>query len=139
MGKKRVDRRPDQRPTGPGAGTDPGNPEAGRMLEELPGRRGFEKPAGRPIDKSLPTPGAGGRSQDIFEEGRSDRESGRPVQLEEDEERSDRESGRAVQLEEDDGEVRTDRKLGRPVQLEGAEPQKGRQGRSPREVEPTTR
>jgi hypothetical protein len=121
MSKKH--RRRDEKPTGPDAGTyDPGNPEAGRMPEDFPGRKGLERPAGGPIDKPLPTPGAGDRGRDIFDGERSDRESGRPVQLEgdEDDERSDRESQRPVQLEED-GQW------------------KGRQGRSPREVEPTKR
>ena len=104
MSRKPVGRRPNEKPTAPGAGPNkPGNPEPGRMSGDLPGRKEFEKPAGRPLDKPFPAPGAGGKGEDLFDGERSDRESGRPVQLEsdEDEERSDRELGRPVQLEDD--------------------------------------
>ena len=123
MSKKPADRRPDENPTGPGAGAyAPGNPERDRMPDDVRERKGFEKPAGRPIDKQLPTPGAGGKGKDFFEGERSDRESGRPVQLEGDEENE-----------------RSDRASGRPVQLEGDEQSKSRQGRSPREAESAKR
>ena len=127
MSKKPVARRPDEKPTGRGPGAyDPGSPEAGRMPEDSPERKRFETPEGRPIDKPFPAPGAGGRGKDIFEGDRSDRESGRPVQLEEDEDgtRSDRESGRPLQLDREE----------RP-----SEERKGRQAGSPREAEPPKR
>ncbi len=117
--------RPDQKPTGPGAGTyDSGKPDAGRMPEDFPGRKGFEKPAGGPIDKPFPAPGAGGRGKDIFDAERSDRESGRPIQLEEDD---------TVDAE------RSDQEAGRPVQLDGDQRRKDRPERGPHEVESTTR
>jgi hypothetical protein len=118
MSKKPADRRPDQKPTGPGAGTyAPGNPERDRMPDDVQERK-------RPIDKPLPKPGAGGKGKgkDFFEGERSDRESGRPVQLEGDEENE-----------------RSDRASGRPVQLDGDGQSKSRQGRSLREAEPTQR
>ena len=49
-------------------------------------RKGFAKPEGDPIDKQMPKPGARSGGKDIFESERSDRESGRPVQLEDDDE-----------------------------------------------------
>jgi hypothetical protein len=127
MSKKPVDRQPDEKPTRRGAGTyDPSNPEPRRMPEDLQEREGFDKPAGRPIDKRIPTPEARGKGKDLFDNERSDWESGRPVQLEDDE----------------DGE-RSDREAGRPVQLEGDEAPLGqrrrRRDRGPSEVEPTKR
>jgi hypothetical protein len=114
MSKKPVERRPDEKPTGPGTGSyTPGKPAPVRMPEDQE-RKGFDKPEGRPIDKPFPTPRTDGKDKDAFGGERSDRESGRPVQLEgneEDAERSDRTSGRPVQLEADEGrfEQRKDR------------------------------
>jgi hypothetical protein len=127
MSKKPVDRRPAEKPTRPGDGANaPSNSEPGRMAEDLQERKGLDKLEGRPIDKPFPTPRTGGKGKDFFEGERSDRESGRPVQLEDDEdgERSDQASGGPVQLEADEGRF---------------EQRKGREDRTVREVEPTQR
>jgi hypothetical protein len=106
MAKKPVDLRPDEKPTRPDGDSHQPDREPGRMPGDHQGSKGFEKPEGRPIDKPFPAPGAGGTRKDAFDGGeRSDRESGRPVQLqdEDEEKRSDRESGRPVELEADEG------------------------------------
>jgi hypothetical protein len=106
MAKKPVDRRPDEKPTKPGGGTHQPGREPGRMPEDAQGRKGSETPERRPMDKPFPAPGSGGTREGVFDGGeRSDRESGRPVQLQDDdeEERSDRESGHPVELEADEG------------------------------------
>ncbi len=128
MSKKRVNRRPDEKLNGPGAGANaPDNAARDRMPDDFEQRKGFEKPAaGDPTDKPLPTPGAGVKRKDFFEGERSDRESGRPVQLEgdQDDERSDRQSGRPVRL---------------GTEASPSEQPTGRQNRSQREAEPTKR
>jgi hypothetical protein len=87
MNKKQADRRPDERPPEQSAARyDPSKPHPGRLPEDPQEDREFHKPAGRPVDKPLPTPEARRRGKDGLEGERSDRESGRPVQLEEDEE-----------------------------------------------------
>ena len=83
MDKKQADRRPAEKPEEHGSG---------RRVPEAPdGNKGFGKPEGQPIDK----PFAG--RKDILESDRSDRESGRPVQLDEEDEDDEGEltSGRA--------------------------------------------
>jgi hypothetical protein len=87
MPKKQVDRRPDENP----AKQNPARPEVSkpdalrRMGEEPDVRKGFGKPEGVPIDKQMPKPGGRRDAQDIFDGDRSDRESGRPIQLDDDE------------------------------------------------------
>jgi hypothetical protein len=81
MDKKQTDRRPTEKPVEHDRGSfDPTKPESGRRIPETPEKPG--KPAGHPLDKEMPKPSAGKRFNDSE---RSDRESGRPVQLEEDE------------------------------------------------------
>jgi hypothetical protein len=83
-----MDKKPFDRSQGDGmqAPGQPTKPESGRRMpdafekEKTP--RPGEQPAGQPIDKRVPMPGAG--RKDIPEGERSDRESGRPLQLEED-------------------------------------------------------
>jgi len=84
MHKKQVDRRPDGKPAEQGAGKyDPTRPAPDRKAPEVPEEnKGFGKPEGHPIDKPTPKPGTRFGRKDIFEGERSDRESGRPVQLE---------------------------------------------------------
>lgn len=82
MDKKEHDRRPGEKPAEQTPGKhDPNRPESGRKTPGAPeGDKGFGKPEGQPIDKQTPFPGrVGGREGE-----RSDRESGRPVQLEDD-------------------------------------------------------
>ena len=88
MDKKQAGRRPAEKVAEHGPGKfDPNRPEPGRR-PEAPREQGFGKPEGQPIDKQLPTPGMRAGRSDILESERSDRESGRPVQLEgEDDER----------------------------------------------------
>jgi hypothetical protein len=87
MGKKPNDRRPDEKPAGQASGKhEPRKPESGRMPEDPQRDRGLGRPAGYPIDKERPTPEARGKGRDLLDSERSDRESGRPVQLEEDDE-----------------------------------------------------
>ena len=83
MDKKQADRRPAEKPAEHGSGR--------RMPEAPEGNKGFGKPEGQPIDKPLPSPEAH-RKEDLLESERSDRESGRPVQLDEEDEDDERES-----------------------------------------------
>jgi hypothetical protein len=76
MDKKPFDRSQPQQPTKPDAGSK--TPEA-LDKNKTPSRPGAQ-PGGPPIDKG--TSGGGlGRKDDVLEGQRSDRESGRPVQL----------------------------------------------------------
>jgi hypothetical protein len=83
MDKKPFDRRQGQGTQAPG---QPTKPESGRKMPEAMEKektpRLGEQPAGPLVDKRMPMPGAG--RKDILEGERSDHESGRPVQLEED-------------------------------------------------------
>jgi len=89
MRKDQFDRQPDERSAEQGTGKrDHNRPEAERRAPDLPGKdkaqrgRG-EHPAGHPIDKTAPTSDARfGRRESYEEDERSDRTSGRPVQLE---------------------------------------------------------
>jgi hypothetical protein len=80
MGKRQDGRRPVDKPAGQGSGPSrPDRPDRGG--------KGFGKPEGHPIDKQMPDPGTRAGGKDILESERSDRESGRPVQLDDDDER----------------------------------------------------
>jgi len=84
MGKKPFDQNQGHG-TGTGAG-QPTKPEPGRKMpappeKHRPSKR--EQPAGMPVDQPMP----GTEHEDILDSDRSDRESGRPVQLEEDKRR----------------------------------------------------
>ena len=76
-----------------GSQQDPGTPEPGRRIPDgveknkVPRRPG-EQSAGRPIDKSAAGPGSGPRGKDASKEERSDQGqgSGRPVQLQDQDE-----------------------------------------------------
>jgi hypothetical protein len=82
MARKQVDRRPDQKPAKQKpAGPDGTKPDA----EGGEARKGLGKPEGTPIDRPLPKPDAERQDRDLFDRDRSDRESGRPIQLEDDE------------------------------------------------------
>ena len=65
---------------------DPNKPEPGRRVPEDPEknkalRRPAEQREARPVDKRLAGPGTSLGDRDDFERDRSDRSSGRPVQL----------------------------------------------------------
>jgi hypothetical protein len=78
---KQGNRRPDEKPAKQGSGTyDPNRPERGRKSPWAPGDKGFGKPEGQPIDKQRPNPEMRPK-RDLLESDRSDRDSGRPVQL----------------------------------------------------------
>jgi hypothetical protein len=81
MDKKQGNRRPGEKPAEQGFGTyDPNRPEPGRKTPGAPDDEGFGTPEGQPIDKQMPNPERRAR-RGILESERSDRESGRPVQL----------------------------------------------------------
>jgi hypothetical protein len=85
MDKKQIDR--GQRPVEHDRGSfDPTKPESGRRIPETP-EKGPRKPEGHPIDKEMPKPGAQ-RPGKAFDSER--RESGRPVELGEDEAESNK-------------------------------------------------
>ena len=87
MDKKQIDR--GQKPVEHDRGSfDPTKPESGRRIPETP-EKGPRKPEGHPIDKEMPKPGAQ-RPGKAFDSERSDRESGRPVELGEDEAESNK-------------------------------------------------
>jgi hypothetical protein len=87
MARKQVDRRPGEKPGKQNpAGPDGAKPDAvRRMAEGGEARKGLGKPEGTPIDRPLPKRDAEREDRDLFDRDRSDRESGRPVQLEDDE------------------------------------------------------
>ena len=123
MDKKQVDRRSDEKPAEQGAGKhDPTRPMPDRKAPGGPKEeKGFGKPEGQPIDKQIPKSGRFG-GKDILDGDRSDREAGRPVQLEDDDEMETTHPGRA------------DPEPG----LDGRQ-QEGGQDRRPREGAPTQR
>ena len=86
MARKQVDRRPGEKPAKQNpAGPDGTKPDAvRRMAEGDEARKGLGKPEGTPMDRPLPKRDANG-GRDLFDRDRSDRESGRPIQLEDDE------------------------------------------------------
>jgi hypothetical protein len=96
MRKEQLDRQPDERPAEQEVGRhDPNRPEPGRKAPDLPKkdkayRKPGEHPEGHPIDKTTPKPEPRFGDKEIFEGDRSDRASGRPVQLEDEEETSRR-------------------------------------------------
>jgi hypothetical protein len=75
-----MDKKPFDRSQGQGTAA-PGQPAKPDPLEKDKMPRPGAPPAGQPVDKRMPKPGVG--RKDILEGDRSDRESGRPVQLEE--------------------------------------------------------
>ena len=78
---KKQDRRA-EKPREQGSGTyDPNRPEPGRKIPGDPGDKGFGKPEGQPIDKQMPSPDMRTGRRDLLESERSDRDSGRPIQL----------------------------------------------------------
>jgi hypothetical protein len=84
MAREQVDRRPDEKPAKQNpAGPEGANPDAvRRMAEGGEARKGLGTPEGAPTDRSLPNRGSERADRDPFDRDRSDRESGRPVQLE---------------------------------------------------------
>jgi hypothetical protein len=127
MNKKQADRRPDHKPAEQGQGQyDPSKPESGRRMPEVPeGGKRFGQPGGHPIDKQAPKPGTRAKGKDILDGDRSDRESGRPIQLGDDDERQTFSSGQP-------GSADAERGL-------GGRPQDGREDRKPYEAEKTQR
>jgi hypothetical protein len=127
MNKKQADRRPDEKPRQQGPGKyDPAKPESGRRMPEAPkDRKEFGKPEGHPMDQHAPKPGTRSGGKDIFDGDRSDRESGRPVQLEDDNESQIFSPARPGGTESEPG-------------LDGR-PQEGREGRKTYEAEKTKR
>lgn len=117
MNKKQVDRRPDEKPAEQGSGKyDPNRPEPGHRISGVP-----EGDKGQPLDKQAPNPGMRVGRNDILDGDRSDRESGRPVQLEDD-------------GEEEESTGWADAKPG----LDGRQ-HAGREGQKPYEAEKTKR
>lgn len=127
MNKKQAGRRPEQNPAERGPGNyDPSKPESGRRTPKLSeDRKGFGKPEGHPIDKQAPNPGPEGGGKDILDGERSDRDSGRPVQLEDDDESQIVSPGQRGRADSEPGL--------------GGRPQGGRENRKPREAEKTKR
>jgi hypothetical protein len=121
MDKKQADRRPEEKAAGQGAGKyDPASPEPRRKVSQQDKQSG--QPEAHPIDEQTPTPGMRGGSNDILDGERSDRESRRPIHLEDDGEGETMQPGRA------DAEPGL-----------GGRPQEGHERRRPHEVEPTKR
>jgi hypothetical protein len=88
---KKVDRQPDRKPAEPYAGghdTERANPEAARTGAQDKGKRSRRpEDPGLPVDKEAPEseprfPEKDGFDKKAFEDERSDRASGRPLQLE---------------------------------------------------------
>lgn len=87
---KPLERRPDDL-TGQRQGTSPTRPDSPDQSEAPEGRKDFGKPERPTPEKPASKPGAVGRDQD----GRSDWDAGRPVQLDDDsEDRRESESAR---------------------------------------------
>jgi hypothetical protein len=86
MARKQVDRRLGEKPARQNpAGPDGTKPDAvRRMAEGTEARKGLGKLEGTPIDRPLPKRDAERDDRDLFDQDRSDRESGRPIQLEDD-------------------------------------------------------
>jgi hypothetical protein len=82
MDKKQDNRQRGEKPAEQGSGTY--DPKPPRKTPGAPDLKGFGKPEGQPIDKQMPNPETRAR-RDLLESERSDRESGRPVQLNDDE------------------------------------------------------
>ena len=87
MARKQVDRRSGEKPAKQNpAGPDGTKPDAVRRIAEGgEARKGLGKPEGAPMDRPLPRRDAERDDRDLFDRDRSDRGSGRPVQLEDDE------------------------------------------------------
>jgi hypothetical protein len=118
MDEKPVNRRRDAKPAEQGAGRqrDPMKPKSRPKTSDAPERghgRPEKQPEGFPIDKSTPKPGTRFGGKDILDGERSDRESGRPIQLEDDdpermqEGRADSEPGLSGRQQEGRGRQRT--------------------------------
>lgn len=87
MNKKQVDRRPGEKPADQGPDKrDPVEPEPGKWTPE--GSQGPGNRGDHPVDKQAPKPGARSGHKEILDADRSDRESGRPIQLADDEDRA---------------------------------------------------
>jgi hypothetical protein len=127
MDKKQADRGPDEKSAEQGRGKyDPSKPESGRRMPEVPeGGKRFGQPEGHPIDKQIPRPGNRSGGKDILEGDWSDRESGRPVQLGEDDESETFSSGQPGPAGAEHGR--------------GGRPQEGREDPKPYEAEKTKR
>jgi hypothetical protein len=127
MDKKQADRRPGEKPAEQGQGKyDPSKPESGRRMPEVrEGSKKFGQSEDHPIDKQAPKPGTRSGGKDILDGDRSDRESGRPLQLEDDDESQTFPPGQP-------GRADAERGLGR-------RPQEGDEDRKPYEAEKTKR
>lgn len=90
--KGQFDRHPNERPAEQDAGGhDANRPEPGRKAPDLPGadraRRGSgDHPEDHPVDHATRKPEISFAGKDFLETERSDRASGRPIQLEEEQE-----------------------------------------------------
>ena len=105
---------------------DPSKPESGRRMPDVSeANKEFGEPEGHAIDKQAPEPGARGGGKGILDGERSDRESGRPVQLEDDDESQIVSPGQPGRADSEPGL--------------GGRPQGGRENRKPREAEKTKR
>jgi hypothetical protein len=87
MARKQVDRRQGEKPAKQTpAGPNGAKPDAvRRMAEGDEARKGLGKTEGSPMDRPLPKRDSKREDRDLFDRDRSDRESGRPVQLRDDE------------------------------------------------------
>jgi hypothetical protein len=99
MARKQVDRRPGEKPVKQSpAELDGAKPDAvRRMAEGGEARKGLGQPEGAPMDRPLPKRDSERDDRDLFDRDRSDRESGRPVQLEDDEAEPARGGGRGLE------------------------------------------
>jgi hypothetical protein len=106
MDKKQAHRRPDEKPAEQGKGRfETRKPESEPRMPEFPeGGKRFGQPEGLPgdkptIDRQAPKPGARSGGTEILEGDRSDRDSGRPIQLEDDDERESVPAGQRGQAD----------------------------------------
>jgi hypothetical protein len=132
MDKKQANRRPDEKPAEQGKGRfETGKPEPGSRMPEFPeGGKRFGQPEGLPVDKptndkQAAKPGAWSGGKNILDGDRSDRDSGRPIQLEDDAERESFPAGQRGQAD-----AKRD---------QGGRPQEGTEDRKHHEAEKTKR
>ena len=83
MAKKQADRRPDEKPARPNPARPDVIKDADRAIAEGgESRKGLGRPEGNASERPLPRPGRDDKG--IFDGDRSDRDSGRPIQLDDD-------------------------------------------------------
>lgn len=122
MDKKQANRRPDEKPAEQGKGRfESSKPEGGKRLGQPEGLP-VDKPTN---DKPAAKPGAWSGGKNILDGDRSDRDSGRPIQLEDDAERESFPAGQRGQADAN--------------RDQGGRPQEGTEDRKHHEAEKTKR